>query len=199
MKHLGLFIAMLAMSFSVLSQSNSGKSLAPKPAREGFVMLNGAYSIAPQFSVGLTAGMQRTWGWWVSMATDLNSDFPEFTQTDTDGRSDYYYTGSKKTSRLSLQAGGMYKFSRLFSAKLGAGYGYRKVGYKTMGNDFVKIANQSFQGLEYSVGLHLGLGETSFSADLSTIGFSFRYAEVKIGVGYSFKIKNSKPRKNIKS
>ena len=199
MKHLGLFIAMLAMSFSVLSQSNSGKSLAPQPQREGFVMLNGSYSIAPQFSVGLTAGMQRTWGWWVSMATDLNSDFPEFTQTDVDGRSDYYYTGSKKTSRLSLQAGGMYKFSRLFSAKLGAGYGYRKVGYKTMGNDFVKIANQSFQGLEYSVGLHLGLGETSFSADLSTIGFSFRYAEVKIGVGYSFKIKNSKPRKNIKS
>ena len=199
MKHLGLFIAMLAMSFSVLSQSNSGKSLAPKPAREGFVMLNGAYSIAPQFSVGFTAGMQRTWGWGVSMATDLNSDFPEFTQTDTDGRSDYYYTGSKKTSRLSLQAGGMYKINRLFSAKLGAGYGYRKVGYKTMGNDFVKIADQSFQGLEYSVGLHLGLGETSFSADLSTIGFSFRYAEVKIGVGYSFKIKNSKPRKNIKS
>ena len=199
MKHLGLFIAMLAMSFSVLSQSNSGKSLAPQPQREGFVMLNGSYSIAPQFSVGFTAGVQRTWGWWVSMATDLNSGFPEFTKTDADGTADFYYTGTKKTSRLSLQAGGMYKFSRLFSAKVGMGYGYRKVGYKTMGNDFVKIADQSFQGLEYSVGLHLGLGETSFSADLSTIGFSFRYAEVKIGVGYSFKIKNSKPRKNIKS
>ena len=186
------------MSFSVLSQSNSGKSLAPKPAREGFVMLNGAYSIAPQFSVGFTAGMQRTWGWWVSMATDLNSDFPEFTKTDADGTADFYYTGTKKTSRLSLQAGGMYKFSRLFSAKVGMGYGYRKVGYSTLGNDFVKIADQSFQGLEYSVGLHLGLGETSFSADLSTIGFSFRYAEVKLGVGYSFKLKKLKPRREVK-
>ena len=189
---------MLAMSFSVLSQSNSGKSLAPKPAREGFVMLNGAYSIAPQFSVGFTAGMQRTWGWWVSVATDLNSGLPAFTHTDVDGTANYYYTGTKKTSRLSLQAGGMYKINRLFSAKLGAGYGYRKVGYKTMGNDFVKIANQSFQGLEYSVGVHLAMHETSFSLDLSTIGFSFRYAEVKLGVGYSFKLKNPKPRKNIK-
>ncbi|MBR7167646.1 MAG: hypothetical protein IKD33_02415 [Bacteroidales bacterium] len=198
MRHLGLFIMMLMMSLCGISQSNSGKSLAPQPQREGFVMLNGAYSIAPQFSIGLTAGVQRTWGWWVSLATNLNSDFPEFTQTDIDGTADYYYTGSKKTSRLSLQAGGMYKFSRLFSAKVGMGYGYRKVGYSTLNNGFVKIDNQCFQGLEYSVGLHLGMHETSFSVDLSTIGFSFRYAEVKLGVGYNFKLKNPKPRKNIK-
>lgn len=198
MKHLELFIAMLAMSFSVLSQSNSGKSLAPQPQREGFVMLNGSYSIAPQFSVGFTAGVQRTWGWWVSVATDLNSGFPEFTKTDTDGTADFYYTGTKKTSRLSLQAGGMYKFSRLFSAKVGMGYGYRKVGYSTLGDDFVKVDNQCFQGLEYSVGVHLGMRETSFSADLSTIGFSFRYAEVKLGVGYSFKLKKLKPRREVK-
>ena len=189
---------MLMMSLCGISQSNSGKSLAPQPQREGFVMLNGAYSIAPQFSIGLTAGVQRTWGWWVSLATNLNSDFPEFTQTDIDGTANYYYTGTKKTSRLSLQAGGMYKINRLFSAKLGAGYGHRLAGYSTMANGFVKIEDQCFQGLEYSVGVHLAMHETSFSLDLSTIGFSFRYAEVKLGVGYSFKLKNPKPRKNIK-
>ena len=198
MRYLGLFIMMLMMSLCGISQSNSGKSLAPQPQREGFVMLNGAYSIAPQFSVGFTAGVQRTWGWWVSLATNLNSDFPEFTQTDIDGTANYYYTGTKKTSRLSLQAGGMYKINRLFSAKLGAGYGHRLAGYSTLGNDFVKIEDQCFQGLEYSVGVHLAMHETSFSLDLSTIGFSFRYAEVKLGVGYSFKLKNPKPRKNIK-
>ena len=198
MRHLGLFIMMLMMSLCGISQSNSGKSLAPQPQREGFVMLNGAYSIAPQFSVGFTAGVQRTWGWWVSLATNLNSDFPEFTQTDIDGTANYYYTGTKKTSRLSLQAGGMYKINRLFSAKLGAGYGHRLAGYSTMANGFVKIEDQCFQGLEYSVGVHLAMHETSFSLDLSTIGFSFRYAEVKFGVGYSFKLKNNKPRKDIK-
>ena len=198
MRHLGLFIMMLMMSLCGISQSNSGKSLAPQPQREGFVMLNGAYSIAPQFSIGLTAGVQRTWGWWVSLATNLNSDFPEFTQTDIDGTANYYYTGTKKTSRLSLQAGGMYKINRLFSAKLGAGYGHRLAGYSTMANGFVKIEDQCFQGLEYSVGVHLAMHETSFSLDLATIGFSFRYAEVKLGVGYSFKLKNPKPRKNIK-
>jgi len=198
MRHLGLFIMMLMMSLCGISQSNSGKSLAPQPQREGFVMLNGAFSIAPQFSVGLTAGVQRTWGWWVSVATDLNSGLPAFTHTDVDGTANYYYTGTKKTSRLSLQAGGMYKINRLFSAKLGAGYGHRLAGYSTMANGFVKIEDQCFQGLEYSVGLHLGMRETSFSVDLSTIGFSFRYAEVKLGVGYSFKLKNPKPRKNIK-
>lgn len=198
MRHLGLFIMMLMMSLCGISQDNSGKSLAPQPQREGFVMLNGAYSIAPQFSIGLTAGVQRTWGWWVSLATNLNSDFPEFTQTDIDGTANYYYTGTKKTSRLSLQAGGMYKINRLFSAKLGAGYGHRLAGYSTLANGFVKIEDQCFQGLEYSVGVHLAMHETSFSLDLSTIGFSFRYAEVKLGVGYSFKLKNPKPRKNIK-
>jgi hypothetical protein len=198
MKHLGLFIMMLMMSLCGISQDNSGKSLAPPPQREGFVMLNGAYSIAPQFSVGLTAGVQRTWGWWVSVATDLNSGLPAFTHTDVDGTANYYYTGTKKTSRLSLQVGGMYKINRLFSAKLGAGYGHRLAGYSTMANGFVKIEDQCFQGLEYSVGLHLGMRETSFSLDLSTIGFNFRYAEVKLGVGYSFKLKNPKPRKNIK-
>ncbi len=186
------------MSFLGLSQGKSGKSLAPIPPREGFVMLNGAYSIAPQFSVGITAGVQRTWGWWISVATDLNSGFPDFTQTDADGTANYYYTGAKKTSRLSLQAGGMYKITRLFSAKLGVGYGYRKVGYSTLTDGFVKIDNQTFQGLEYSVGVHLGMGETSFSLDLSTIGFSFRYAEVKLGVGYSFKLKKLKPRREVK-
>ena len=198
MRHLGLFIMMLMMSLCGISQSNSGKSLAPQPQREGFVMLNGAYSIAPQFSIGLTAGVQRTWGWWVSLATDLNSGLPAFTHTDVDGTANYYYTGTKKTSRLSLQAGGMYKINRLFSAKLGAGYGHRLAGYSTMANGFVKIEDQCFQGLEYSVGVHLAMRETSFSLDLSTIGFSFRYAEVKLGVGYSFKLKNPKPRKNIK-
>lgn len=198
MRRLVLFLAMLAMSFLAISQDNSDKSLAPPPQREGFVMLNGAFSIAPQFSVGLTAGVQRTWGWWVSVATDLNSGLPAFTHTDVDGTANYYYTGTKKTSRLSLQVGGMYKINRLFSAKLGAGYGHRLAGYSTLNNGFVKIDNQCFQGLEYSVGVHLAMHETSFSLDLSTIGFSFRYAEVKLGVGYSFKLKNPKPRKNIK-
>jgi hypothetical protein len=60
---------------------------------DAFVMANFAYSIAPQSSIGFTVGMYRTWGWFVSIATDIDSDFPKYTRTDEDGTSDYYFTG----------------------------------------------------------------------------------------------------------
>ena len=183
---------------SVKTSVSKNQNLAPRKPINGFVMANASYSIAPQFSLGITMGMHCTWGWFLSIASDIDSKLPEYTKTIPDGSSYYYFTGNKKTSRFSILGGAMYKISYIYYAKLAAGYGIREVGYRTMENDFINIENQTFKGLEYSVGIHLDLGETAFSLDVNTIGFNFQYSEIKIGIGKNFKINTQKLRKEAK-
>lgn len=178
--------------------SRKTKFITSPKQYDAFVIANFAYSIAPQSSIGFTIGMYRTWGWFVSIATDTDSDFPKYTKTDEDGTSDYYFTGSKSTSRFSVQGGVMYKINYLLAAKLGAGYGNRKVAYRTMENEYIGIDNETFKGMELSAGIYLSLKETVFSLDISTVGFSFKYSEIKLGLGYGFKIKGRRLRKEIK-
>lgn len=82
------------------STSKKTKIITPPKLYDAFVMINYAYSIAPQSSIGFTMGMYETWGWYVSMAADIDSDFPEYSRSDEDGTSDYFFTG-KKTLRVS--------------------------------------------------------------------------------------------------
>lgn len=173
------------------------KYLNPIYDREGFVMLNMAYSVAPQLSLGFTIGTLKTWGWFVSAAFSTEGR-PKADRTDEFGTSNYYFTGSKITSRTSLQAGAMYRISYLLAAKFAVGYGMRSVDYATMENEIINISDQTFEGLDYSVGLHLDMGEVAFSLDWSTIGFRFKYSELKFGLGYSFKIKKPYKKKEYR-
>lgn len=173
------------------------KYLTPIYDREGFLMLNMAYSLAPQFSLGFTVGTLKTWGWFVSAVFGLDKR-PKANRSDDYGTSSYYFTGSKITSRTSVQAGAMYRINYLLAVKAAAGYGVRSVDYTTMENEIINISDQTFKGLDYSVGLHLDMGEVDFSLDLSTIGFRFKYSELKFGLGYSFKIKKPYKKKEYK-
>ena len=92
----------------------------------------------------------------------------------------------------------MYKINYLLAAKFGAGYGNRKAVYQTMENEYISIDDKTFNGMELSIGMHLSLKETVFSLDISTIGFSFKYSEIKLGFGYGFKIKGPRLKKQIK-
>ena len=162
-----------------------------KLPKETFIMLNGAYSVAPQTSVGVTFGMQKTWGWYVSVASGFNFDNldPNPPLADIDGTNDYFYTGEQTSSRLSLHAGIMYRVAKPLSLKLGLGYGVRNSAFSTSNGDNVLIKNNSHNGLEYSAGVHLSFGRFALSADVLGVGLKFKYSEIKIGIGYNLKIK----------
>ena len=172
------------------SSSQKPKRIRPVYNKETFAMLNAAYSVAPQTSFGLTFGMQKTWGWYVSVASGLKFDALGATKEDTDGTNDYFYDDNKTTSRLSIHGGAMYRIAKPLSIKLGVGYGIRNLAFTTQDSDCIKIPSASHSGLECSAGVHLSFGKMAFSVDVLSVGF--KYSEVKLGIGYNFRIKEQK-------
>ena len=172
------------------SSSQKPKRIRPVYNKETFAMLNAAYSVAPQTSFGLTFGMQKTWGWYVSVASGLKFDALGATKEDADGTNDYFYDDNKTTSRLSIHAGAMYRIAKPLSIKLGVGYGVRNLAFTTYNGDYIKVASASANGLECSAGVHLSFGKMAFSVDVISIGF--KYSELKLGIGYNFRIKEQK-------
>ena len=171
--------------------------IRPVYDKETFAMLNAAYSVAPQTSFGLTFGVQKTWGWYVSVASGFNFDNldPNPPLADIDGTGDRFYTGEQTSSRLSLHAGIMYRVAKPLSLKLGLGYGVRNSAFSTSNGDNVLIKNNSHNGLEYSAGVHLSFGRFALSADVLGVGLKFKYSEIKIGIGYNLKIKKQENKK----
>ena len=55
------------------------------------------------------------------------------------------------------------------------------------------INSASHKGLECSAGVHLSLGRMALAVDLLTIGF--KYSEIKVGIGYNFKIREYEDKK----
>ena len=182
----------LALLEEIQKQSSSQKPKRIRPVynKETFAMLNAAYSVAPQTSFGLTFGMQKTWGWYVSVASGLKFDALGATKEDADGTNDYFYDDNKTTSRLSIHAGAMYRIAKPLSIKLGVGYGVRNLAFTTQDGDCIKIPSASHSGLECSAGVHLSFGKMAFSVDVISIGF--KYSELKLGIGYNFRIKEQK-------
>ena len=134
--------------------------------------------------------MQKTWGWYVSVASGLKFDALGATKEDAYGTNDYFYDDNKTTSRLSIHGGAMYRIAKPLSIKLGVGYGVRNLVFTTQDGDCIKIPSASHSGLECSAGVHLSFGKMAFSVDVISIGF--KYSEVKLGIGYNFRIKEQK-------
>ena len=160
-----------------------------KLPKETFIMLNGAYSVAPQTSFGITFGVQKTWGWYVSVSSGLQFDALNTKYEDDAGTAEYYYDGKTSSSRLSAHTGVMYRIAKPISLKLGVGYGVRNQAFSTINGDYVKIKANSYSGLEYSAGVHLSFGRMAFSVDVLGLGIDFKYSEIKVGIGYNLKIK----------
>lgn len=173
------------------SSSQPQKRILPVYDKATFAMLNAAYSVAPQTSFGLTFGVhKKTWGWYVSLASGLKFDALGATKEDADGTNDYFYDDNKTTSRLSIHGGAMYRIAKPLYIKLGVGYGVRNLAFTTQDGDFIKIPSASHSGLECSAGVHLSFGKMAFSVDVISIGF--KYSELKLGIGYNFRIKEQK-------
>ena len=166
----------------------------PLSDRDKFVMLTAAYSTSPQLSVGLSFGMLKTWGWYVSVASGLEFDaLKAQREDDAAGTAGYYYDGNNTSARLSAHAGVMYRVAKPMAIKLGLGYGIRNLAFSTFDGDYVMINSASHKGLECSAGVHLSLGRMALAVDLLTIGF--KYSEIKVGIGYNFKIREYEDKK----
>ncbi|MBR3939496.1 MAG: hypothetical protein IKJ67_05935, partial [Bacteroidales bacterium] len=163
--------------------------IRPVYDKETFAMLNAAYSVAPQTSFGITFGVQKTWGWYVSVSSGLQFDALNTKYEDDAGTAEYYYDGKTSSSRLSAHTGVMYRIAKPISLKLGLGYGVRNQAFSTINGDYVKIKANSYSGLEYSAGVHLSFGRMAFSVDVLGLGTDFKYSEIKVGIGYNLKIK----------
>lgn len=166
---------------------------------ESFMMANIAYSIAPQASFGLTIGSVKKLGWYASfngnfngfinLATDYNMDATEYecdqTGTISTLTTEYSYSGDKATSRLGATAGLVYKINNPLSVYVGGGYGYRNVFWKLDSGQWVKCADDSYQGVTIDAGLIYSFGEIGLSLGVQTIGV--KYLEAKIGIGFTIK------------
>jgi len=177
------------------SSSQKPKRIRPVYDKETFAMLNAAYSVAPQTSFGLTFGMQKTWGWYVSVASGFDFKALKPKYSDAEPSSQYFYDGERSFSRLALNAGMLYRVSNKLALKLGIGYGIRNVAFSTLDGDYAKIANASYSGLEAALGIHLSFGKMAFDIDMGGISTDFKYSEIRLGVGYNFGIKKQQTTK----
>ena len=157
-----------------------------------FATLDFAYSVAPQTSFGATFGSVKKVGWFVTAASNFNFEAMNYSNTaDADGLVDgsyyYDYTGTSRNTRLSAMAGLVVKMGGPVYMKLGAGYGSRVKSWYTADGGLVKIADDSFEGVDATAGLLFNLKGFSMSVDAVTT--NFKTLELKVGLGFCWKKK----------
>lgn len=145
-----------------------------------FLTINGAYSIAPQMSFGLTYGRVKKIGWFASAMTNLGFDFNG--ETDSDGV--IVLSGKSTSSRLSVIGGVLIKMKESLYAKFGAGYGMRVKRWESTDNIWYIDGASTYKGVELSTGLQLNAKNVSVSADVVTT--NFKTMEFKLGIGVNW-------------
>ncbi|MBO7201333.1 MAG: PEGA domain-containing protein [Bacteroidales bacterium] len=170
--------------------TNTATAKNKKQNHDYFLMANVAYSVAPQISYGITFGnMLGNIGWYTSVAFGGNS-FKALFATNITYDPEGYYPGSyTEIARFSATGGMLIKLSDIISLKIGAGYGlrnYARRAYNDYNDDvkLIKVPENSYDGIECSIGSHLSFGRVALSLDLITI--PFKYSEIKLGIGIAF-------------
>ena len=147
-----------------------------------YVTVNAAYSFRPQLSYGLTFGSVRSVGWYASFMS--NFDFTGFSALkNSDGG--VVLSGESCTTRLSVMGGFIVRLGGPVYMTWGAGYGTRVKCWEDINGNWYKIRNNSYYGLDLSMGLMFNLVGTTFSADVVTT--NFKMLEVKVGFGFNKK------------
>lgn len=162
-----------------------------------FVTLNGAYSVAPQWSFGVTFGQVKRFGWFVSLMSNggfrassaagscyanLGDGMPDGWDYETGSMP--YYNGEYMTDRNSVIIGGIGRLAKPLYFKVGAGYGFRNLYWLTEDDTYYLNESYSYKGLEMSAGMQLNLG--GFVMSLEAVTTSFKTLEGKFGLGFAF-------------
>ena len=153
-----------------------------------FATLNFAYGFSPQTSFGIAAGSVKRFGWFVSAMSNFGFKAMQYHYTaDADGyvEGEYpYYMDESCSTRISVLGGVIYKLSEPLYLRAGVGYGQRVKSWYISDGRLVKMSDDSWTGVDASVGAQLHLKGVVLSLDAVTT--SFRDVEMKAGVGYSF-------------
>jgi len=152
-----------------------------------FCTLNAAYSVAPQWSFGLTVGSVKNEGWFATVMTNFNFKKAEL-ECDgnglvTEGVNSYYpvYTNSS-TSRFSIMGGGVLSLGKTSALRAGLGIGFRNKFWETQDGKLVKSTSESFGGLDYTAGIQFKFNGFVLSVDAVTT--MFVTLEMKLGIGF---------------
>lgn len=154
-----------------------------------FVSLNGAYSVAPQLSYGISVGNVKRFGWFVSVMS--NGGFTGFSaKADCDAEgylSDGAlptYSGEAATGRNSLIIGGLVQVAKPLYLRIGVGYGMRSLCWKADDGFYYRNLAYSIQGVDFSGGMQAHFGSFMVSAEAVTT--NFKTLEGKLGLGFVF-------------
>lgn len=170
-------------------KSNSEPSFTESRSdrKRTFFTLNGAYSVAPQTSLGVTFGQYNRFGWFVSVMSGLNyKGFSADTECNEYGyvwRSYPLYSGKVSRNRLSVMGGFIFRFCPGFFGRVGLGYGLRNLNYETVDGDWIRASEYSTKGVDMSAGLQFDLGGFVLSGDVVTT--NLKTLEFKLGIGFA--------------
>ena len=164
----------------------------PKPEKNytgiTFATVNFAFDPAPQTSFGLCFGSVKKWGWFVSAMSNFGFKATKYDAVaDADGsvEGEYpIYSGESCSTRLSLMGGALIRLAEPLSLRVGVGYGMRAKSWYTTDNTLINIAEDSWKGVDLSLGAQLQL--KGFVVSLDAVTTSFKSTEIKLGVGYGW-------------
>lgn len=153
-----------------------------------FATANFAYSLAPQASFGFSVGQVKRFGWFFSAMSNFGFKAMQYNYTaDANGYVDGeypYYTGEKCNMRISVMGGAMMKVAEPLYLRAGVGYGQRVKSWYISDGRLVKMSDDSWTGVDASLGAQLHL--KGFVLSLEAVTTSIKDVEAKVGVGYSF-------------
>ena len=196
MKRLLLISALFFLSLCVSAQPSGKKP--PKmlstqtgcvfrypPKTKSFVDINMAYSLDPQYSLGITVGHVKRFGYYISaMSWCRFAALTTDVECDIDGSIDgemQYYSGKSCNARLSLICGLMFRLSEQTALKTGIGYGTRALAWETGDGRWIRNASYGYEGIELNAGVHFFIDNLDVSFDF--VSSRLKTYEFKLGIG----------------
>ncbi|MCQ2959735.1 MAG: hypothetical protein MJ198_06040 [Bacteroidales bacterium] len=179
------------------SEENIFSSAAPVRQQQ-FALGHIGMSLYPDFSLGVTYGQVRVFGWYANLTTDFGFKFSTDYKADAAGYIDGeypFYTGNKKTSYFALSAGYVVRMEiPSYNIPIyllgGLGYGNRTVRYEMEDGSWAswKTSSSPRSGLRWEFMAMTSFDDIAVSAGISSVTNFNRsnFFELKIGGGYFF-------------
>lgn len=163
-------------------------------------------------SIGLTVGRVKRFGWYVSVSSSLNfvglkpdglqyKDYsiplplpPNYNSYEENAHA-HFYNGETSVTVVSIIGGGVVRLNKIMDLRVGLGYGFRSISWKTMSGNWWRIENCLSRGLDVSAGMIFHIKRIIVSLDAvsyeptkeyNTKNPKRYYFESRIGLGYCF-------------
>lgn len=144
--------------------------------------------IGETFSYGAMIGVVKKTGAYIKVKynfQELGADY----ECDNSGvivgtESSSWFTGDNKYSRFAITGGLLQRLWKPAYLYVGAGYGYKKLGWELEGGEWAENTDKSTKGVEAELGAILRLKNIAFSVGVQSN--SFEYWEATVGIGIMF-------------